>query len=379
MRKELLYKGFEVELFTGFSSGQHVGIASQATQDLVDFVNEPDQRNLEFITSPEKKYVYLKESLLAPRRRLREWLAKKKLTILPGSTLNLGDSKRFERSDPLNKYHDLIEENYGTSVVTTSVHINLGIEDFSNLFASLRLVRCEAALFLALSASSPFLDSLPTGVHSQRWMQFPRTPNKVPFFVNHQEYIRWIEEQLSNGTMCNERHFWSSVRPNGPRRPYELNRLELRICDLIIDCDLLLAVTALLELRVLSLIQNSDELDPLKASKMNMQELARLSDLNDIAAAKLSLDASLNHWIDGRTIGCRDWIAQLLENVSPLAHDMGMTSLLLPIYSVLENGNQAMQWLKEYSNGRSIETLIQDSIVAIESEEITATTKQINL
>ena len=35
--------------------------------------------------------------------------------------------------------------------------------------------------------------------------------------------------------MRNERHLWTSVRPNGPDRPHSLNRLELRICDLVTD------------------------------------------------------------------------------------------------------------------------------------------------
>tara|TARA_Y100001968_G_scaffold56167_1_gene47385 strand:+ start:10590 stop:11732 length:1143 start_codon:yes stop_codon:yes gene_type:complete len=376
MNIELLSKGFEVELFTGLSTGEHVGVASAIIEELDQFVKEPDQRNIEFITSPEKKYSSLKESLLSPRRKLREWLALRHLTILPGSTLNLGNSKRFERSDSLNTYHDLIEKNYGTNVVTASVHINLGIEDLPSLFAALRLVRCEASLFLALSASSPFLDGSPTGMHSQRWIQFPRTPKEVPFFINHDHYVNWIENNLANGVMWNERHFWSSVRPNGPRRPYELNRLELRICDLIINPDLLIAVTALLELRILSLIQHMDQLDPLKVSKLNMKELAALSDLNDVLAAKSSLDASLNHWIDGKPIVCRDWIADILDNVSPLATTLGMTHVLLPIYSVLENGNQAMTWLKEYANGASVQKLIQESISIIETEEITGTNQQ---
>ena len=379
MSIEMLFKGFEVELFTGLATGEHVGIASSLTEECDEFVKEPDQRNIEFITSPEKKYSSLKESLLLPRRKLRQWLLSKNLTILPGSALNLGNSKRFERSDPSNPYHDLIEKSYGTNIVTASVHINLGIEKLSDLFAALRLVRCEAALFLSLSASSPFLDGVPTGVHSQRWMQFPRTPQQVPFFLNHDQYVSWIENHLSSGIMWNERHFWSSVRPNGPRRPYELNRLELRICDLIVNCDLLVAVTALLELRVLSLIHNSDQLDPLKVSKLNMNELALLSDLNDIAAAKSSLDASLNHWIDGKPISCRDWVQEILENVLPLAKTLGISTFLSPIYSVLEEGNQAMQWLQSHSQGCPVKTLIQEGISAIEAEELLVSTDQLSL
>ncbi|MFL0748542.1 MAG: glutamate--cysteine ligase [Prochlorococcus sp.] len=371
MSNRLLLKGFEVELFTGRSNGEHVGVAAAVKRDLPDFVTEPDQRNLEYITKPESHYAPLKEALLAPRRRLRKWLAPRQLTLLPGSTLSLGDSNRFERSDPLNPYHDLIEATYGTKVVTTSVHINLGIEDLPLLFTALRLVRCEAALLLSLSASSPFLDGLPTGSHSQRWQQFPLTPEHVPLFLSHPHYVGWVEDQLASGSMRNERHLWTSVRPNGPQRPYELNRLELRICDLITDPSLLLAVTTLLELRVLSLLRKPDQLDPLKASRLTPKELADLCDANDSAAAQMSLNAPLHHWRDGNPIICRSWVKQLLEEVDPISRDLNLVKQLAPLHSVLKKGNQAMQWLQAHANGQTVQAVIQNSIAEMNVEEVT--------
>ena len=106
MSKELLLKGFEVELFTGLTTGEHVGVSVDVSKDLSGFVTEPDHRNLEYITAPVSEYAPLKEALLAPRRRLRDRLSLKQLTLLPGSTLSLGNSQRFERSDPLNPYQD---------------------------------------------------------------------------------------------------------------------------------------------------------------------------------------------------------------------------------------------------------------------------------
>ena len=104
----MLSKGFEVELFTGTFTGKNVGVASEVTQDLLDFVTEPDQRNLEFITVPDTRYSVLKNALLLPRQKLRKWLGRKQLTILPGSTLSLGDTKNFQRSDLGNSYHSFI-------------------------------------------------------------------------------------------------------------------------------------------------------------------------------------------------------------------------------------------------------------------------------
>ena len=49
MNKELLLKGFEVELFTGLSSGQHVGVSASVATDLLGFVKEPDNRLIKHI------------------------------------------------------------------------------------------------------------------------------------------------------------------------------------------------------------------------------------------------------------------------------------------------------------------------------------------
>ena len=369
MSTPLLLKGFEVELFTGRDDGSHVGVAAEVAQELPDFVTEPDHRNLEYITAPTSSYAELPELLLQPRRRLRDWLQQRNLTLLPGSTLSRGDTRQFERSDPTNPYHDLIEQSYGTRVVTASIHINLGITDPEWLFAAVRLVRCEAALLLALSASSPFLDDEVTGQHSQRWRQFPLTPEKVPLFLNHSHYIRWVEEQLADGLMRNERHLWTSVRPNGPRRPYDLNRLELRICDLVTDPAELIAITALLELRLLQLRDAPQQLDPIRSSRLTAEELATMADANDAAAAHQSLDATLHRWQDGSSVTCRAWIEELLDQISPLAQQHNLLSQLRPMEDLLRNGNQAMRWIHAVETGTSIRALLQQGSLTMSDQE----------
>ena len=369
MAAPLLLKGFEVELFTGRPDGTVVGCSAEAAAALEGFVTEPDCRNLEYTTPPEASYSRQLELLLEPRQRLRAWLARRGLTLLPGSTLSLGDSRRFERSDPDNAYHGYIEASYGTRVVTASVHINLGITAMEPLFAACRLMRCEGALLLALSACSPFLDGVATGAHSQRWLQFPLTPEQVPLFTSHQHYIRWIEEQLAAGSMQNVRHLWTSVRPNGDHRPHDLNRLEIRICDLIADPALLLAVTAFAELRIQQLLADPDGHDPLGRSCFSPDELAALADANDRAAARASLEAPLVHWRTGETLTARDWIAAELEQLAPLAAELGLTATLAPLQRVLSEGNQAIQWLRQLAAGQGVAGILAAGIAAMEREE----------
>lgn len=369
MAAPLLLKGFEVELFTGRPDGTVVGCSAEAAAALEGFVTEPDCRNLEYTTPPEASYPRQLELLLEPRQRLRAWLAQRSLTLLPGSTLSLGDSRRFERSDPDNAYHGYIEASYGTQVVTASVHINLGITAMEPLFAACRLMRCEGALLLALSACSPFLDGVATGAHSQRWLQFPLTPEQVPLFSSHQHYIQWVEEQLAAGSMQNVRHLWTSVRPNGDHRPHDLNRLEIRICDLIADPALLLAVTAFAELRIQQLLADPGAHDPLIRSCFSPAELAQLADANDRAAARASLDAPLVHWRTGERITARDWIAAELEQLAPLAVELGLTATLAPLQRVLSEGNQAIQWLRQLEAGQDVAGILAAGIVAMQRDE----------
>jgi len=369
MSSGLLLKGFEVEMFTGRRDGTVVGCSAEAARELAGFVTEPDHRNLEYTTPPEASYGQQLALLLEPRQRLRRWLEPRSLTLLPGSTLATAGSDHFERSDPANAYHGYIESTYGTRVVTASVHINLGMEQMDSLFAGLRLLRCEAALLLALSASSPFLDGRPTGAHSQRWRQFPLTPPQVPLFLDHGHYVAWMGEQLAAGSMQNVRHLWTSVRPNGDDRPHDLNRIELRVCDLIADPLDLLAVTAFCELRLQQLRGGASQHDPAQASSLTPRQLAELADGNDRAAAVASLDAELHHWRSGAPLTARRWIEEELAGMAPLAAELGLRRLLEPLERILAEGNTAMRWLERHRNGQAVAAIVAEESEALESRE----------
>jgi len=365
----VLLKGFEIEMYTGTPQGEIVGLSDQITANLDGFMREPDSRNVEYTTDPSPSYENLLCALLRPRRELRKYLQRLgNYTLIPGSTLSLSGGDRFFRSDPTNPYHDYIEQTYGTNVVTASVHINVGISDPETLMRACRLIRLEAPLFLALSASSPFFNGKATGYHSTRWGLFPQTPTYVPLFESHTHHIQWVEEQLLAGTMQNVRHLWVSVRPNGDRRPYDLNRLELRICDLVTDPIALLAITALLEARLLQIIEHPD-LDPLTQSTFSPEELIALTTNNEIAVASASLDAQLQHWQDGRTILARDWIAELYHQVWDIAKQQGFSCFLSPLHKILREGNEAQQWLQLHTVGFDCQRVISQAIIATQERE----------
>jgi predicted glutamate--cysteine ligase len=356
-------------MYTGTPQGDIVGLSDKITAAIEGFMREPDSRNVEYVTAPFYDYDRLLCGLVCPRLKLRKYLQQLgNYTLIPGSTLSLGGSDKFFRSDPNNPYHDYIENTYGTKVVTASVHINVGISDPEVLMRACRIIRLEAPLYLALSASSPFLDGKATGYHSTRWGLFPQTPSSVPLFESHAHHIRWTQEQLAKGTMQNVRHLWTSVRPNGDRRPYDLNRLELRICDLVTDPIALLAITALLEARLLQIINNPN-LDPLVKSSFSPEELIPITAQNEAACARNSLDAQLIHWVDGRNITARDWINELYEPAATIAKQQGFGCFLSPLQKILREGNQAQRWLQLYGLGVSSRNVIAQAINSIRERE----------
>jgi predicted glutamate--cysteine ligase len=366
----VLLKGFEIEMYTGTAQGEIVGLSDKIVAGLDGFMREPDSRNVEYTTQPLQSYESLLCGLLRPRRQLREYIKRLgNYTLVPGSTLSLGGSDRFLRSDPTNPYHDYIEQTYSTKVVTASVHINVGISDPELLMRACRVIRVEAPLFLALSASSPFLDGKATGYHSTRWGLFPQTPSHVPLFASHAHHIQWVEAQLAAGKMQNVRHLWTSVRPNGDRRPYDLNRLELRICDLVTDPIALLAITALLEARLLQIMENP-HIDPLTQSTFTPEELITLTADNEAAAASASLDAQLTHWQNGRSILARDWIGELYPELSAIAKQQGFSCFLSPVQKILRAGNEAQQWLQLHAVGFDCGRVITQAILATQEREL---------
>lgn len=370
----LLCKGFEVEMYTGTPQGEIVGLSDQIVLALDRFMREPDSRNVEYTTAPLCSYERLLCDLVRPRQQLRQYLHQLgNYTIIPGSTLALGGRDRFYRSDPDNPYHSYIEQTYGTDVVTASIHINIGIHDPEDLLRACRLIRLEAPLLLALSASSPFLDGQPSGSHSSRWQLFPQTPPRSPLFESHSHYVHWVEEQLRLGTMQNVRHLWNSVRPNGDQRPYKVNRLEVRICDLVTDPLALLAITAFLEARIWQVLEQPD-LDPLTQSRLpaatRASDLLDLTLANEAAVARSSLDAILRHWQDGREILARDWIQELYRELWPVAKAKGFSCFLSPLQKILREGNQAQRWLGQVEAGRSPQAVIQDAIEAVAQQEV---------
>lgn len=354
----LLTKGLEIEQYTGLVTGEALPLSATISQNLSNFSVEPDQRNVEYITPVCLSYQELCSSLIKPRLELREFLKLQNAdwTVLPSSTLALPFEKSFIFSKPEDIYHQHIKQRHGLSIITASTHYNIGIPDSNEIIRLVDLMRLEACLMLALTASSPFYDGENTGYQSYRWASFPKVPNIIPFFGNIQNFINWTEQMLETGEMFNIRHFWGAVRPNGSARPHNLNRLEVRICDLSTNWETTLAIMAWIEARVHYFLENPDLIVP-----SNDESLILLSDENELSTAQNGLSAHFSDWLYGEESTVYEAIQKRLEDIKPIAQKLELNSYLKPIENILVNGSESSHKILR-ANNYSVKDIMQEWI-----------------
>lgn len=365
MTSKLLKKGLEIELYAGKNTGEVLPLSGKLCENFSYLSQEPDQRNFEYITNPHSDYNELFLEIIKPRLEIRKYLNEiGNLTLIPGSTMSLPFSKDFFYSKEEDPYHKFISSAYKTSVITTSVHINIGIDNSENLFNLLSALRLDMPLLLALSASSPFHDGKITGFKSFRWHSFPKTPDFVPFFTNHKDFITWTNEQLSTKKMLNVRHLWTSIRPNGPNRPYDLNRIEIRICDLVTDVKNLLGIVAFIECLVQKYLLDVDGNYPkiLKKNQDDLNNLAHTMEEQEALVAKDGLYAKIWDWRNDSKIEAYKIIESLYKELRVIGEDLKIQKYLNAITNILEDSNEATQFIKMYNKTSSIPKTIQHYI-----------------
>ena len=352
-KTRLLLVGLEEEAYGGTRDGKALPLSPKVMASSGEFRCEPDGRNIEFSAGPSRIFPELRKAFVDQRRRLRRHLDELGgYVIVPGATIPMGDTSKFQPVDPGNPYYAHIEQTWGTNVVTAGLHLNVGLEDNEAILRAWRVIRCEASVFLALSAGSPFLADRETGYHSTRWHIFPPSPQQTPLFVDYTDYHDWLNVQVSTGAVFNSRNLWLSARPNGENTPFSLNRLELRICDRVGDPDLVLALASLLRTRITEVLEDRS-LDPLLLCKLSPEEMISRIEQNERAVARKSLDAEIWDWQSDRTFAMRDYLSRYIIRAS---------DHIERLVDVLRLGNDAMQWLDLFRSGRSIRSILAEQM-----------------
>jgi carboxylate-amine ligase len=223
------------------------------------------------------------------------------------------DTPHYRRNDELLRYVVWRNNTFG-------LHVHVGIRGADRAIAVHDALRNLLPELLALSASSPFVENVDSGLHSARTeiftRMFPRCGIPDPY-GSWQGWADYVAFLYTTGSVTEHTQIWWSVRPH-----LAFPTIELRICDAQPDLGDAQALAALGYALAARCARAYDDGDPLP----NLPH--RLLEENMWRAIRWGLSGELIDFERAEPVPARRRIEQLLEWVAPVADEIGAAPYL---------------------------------------------------
>ena len=206
------------------------------------------------------------------------------------------------------------------------LHVHVGVEGGEKAIAIVNALTTYLPHLLALSASSPFFNSIDTGLASCRVKVFESLPTAgLPYrLANWAEFQRLMTTLINANAIESIREVWWDVRPHP-----DFGTVEVRICDGLSTLDNVIAMTAMIQALVVWLGDQYDEGVYLPLLRhWIVQE-------NKWRASRWSLDADLIVDEDGHLERLSDSVEALIETLAPVATRLGCAEELAGVGAII--------------------------------------------
>jgi carboxylate-amine ligase len=189
------------------------------------------------------------QTLLAELHDLRDQLSAgaRKLNIgIAGGGTHPYQHWSQQQIFPTERFH-YISDLYGYLAKQFTVfgqHVHVGCEDGDRALWLLHALSRYVPHFIALSASSPFVQGVDTGFHSARLnsvFAFPLS-GRAPFVLTWEGFGEYFDKMTSTGVVQSMKDFYWDIRP----KP-EFGTIELRVCDTPLHVDKAAALACYLQ------------------------------------------------------------------------------------------------------------------------------------
>ena len=184
---------------------------------------------IEIGTSIQREYTPLLAELHDLRQQLSDGARKLNIAIAGGGT-HAYQHWSAQRIYPTERFH-YISELYGYLAKQFTVfgqHVHIGCENGDTALWLLHALSRYVPHFIALSASSPYVQGVDTGFDSARLnsvFAFPLS-GRAPFCTTWDEFGVYFDKMTSTGVVQSMKDFYWDIRP----KP-EFGTIELRVCD----------------------------------------------------------------------------------------------------------------------------------------------------
>jgi carboxylate-amine ligase len=252
------------------------------------------------------------------------------------------DTPHYRRNDEILRYVVWRNNSFG-------LHVHVAIAGPDRAIAVCNGLRNFLPELLAVSASSPFVEAVDTGLHSARTQiftrMFPRcgVPDAYDGWDGFERYVRFL---YGTGSIDEHTQLWWSVRPH-----LAFPTVEIRICDGQPDLAEARALSALCYSLAARVARALDEGEPLPSHPN------RLIEENLWRAIRYGLSGELIDLSTGDVRPARAHLERLLEWVQPVADELGCGGLL-----AIPAANAAERQIARHAEGASLEEIYAEQV-----------------
>ncbi|HZS30950.1 MAG TPA: YbdK family carboxylate-amine ligase [Gaiellaceae bacterium] len=250
------------------------------------------------------------------------------------------DTPHYRRNDEILRYVVWRNNSFG-------IHVHVGINGPDRAIRVTSALRAFLPELLALSASSPFVEGVNSGLHSARTQiftrMFPRCgiPDSLESWEEWETYVRFLYE---TGSITEHTQIWWSVRPH-----LAFPTVEIRICDAQPDLGEARSLAALCYALTARIARALDEGERLP------EPPRRLIEENLWRAIRHGLSGELIDFARGEAVPARARLEQLLEWVRPVAEELGAADFL-----AVPDRNAAERQIARHDEGASLREIFTE-------------------
>ncbi|MFK3740240.1 YbdK family carboxylate-amine ligase [Massilia sp. TN1-12] len=234
-------------------------------------------------------------------------------------------------------------------------HVHIGCANGDDALYLLHALSRYIPHFIALSASSPFVQGHDSGFDSARLnsvFAFPMS-GRAPFTLRWDEFANVYFAKMERTNIIHSmKDFYWDLRP----KP-EFGTIELRVCDTPLTVERAAALAAYLQALCRHLLERKDD-----AAEAPVEDDYLVYNYNRFQASRFGLDGVVTHPKTYAAIPLRDDILATLDLMEPHSQALGSVEALLHLASAASDGNDAAFLRGQYERQGSSEGMVDAAI-----------------
>ena len=263
---------------------------------------------------------------------------------------------------PNDRYHRLVDEMQWPArrLAIFGIHTHVGVRSGEKAIAIANALTGYIPHFLALSASSPWFEGRDTGLASARCKVFEGLPTAgLPQLLGGwTEFSELMTTLISAKAISSIREIWWDIRPHP-----NFGTVELRICDGIPTMTEIACVAALAQCLVEWMDTLLDRGYTLPCPK------AWIVGQNKWRAARHGIDAEIIVDERGTLAPLRESVAELVEELTPVAHRLGCETELCYARRILDHGPSYVRQRRWMDAGGSLSDVVDGLVRELRTDE----------